>query len=155
MEDAVGSSIVTYNQLAKELDELYQLYAKKSGLSQAAFWILYCVHERREPYTQKELCDIWSYSRQTINSALKNLETQGMVYLDSQPDNRKNKLILLTDTGKRLVERIIVPLAEAEKNVFIQMGADDTQAFLTLTRRHLELFRREISQLHMSPSEDV
>lgn len=155
MQDAVGSSIVAYNQLAKELDELYQLYAKKSGLSEAAFWILYCVHERREPYTQKELCDIWSYSRQTINSALKNLEMQGIVYLKSQPGNRKNKRILLTASGEGLVRRIIVPLVDAEKNVFIQMGEQDTQAFLTLTRRHLELLRREINQMYMSSSEDV
>lgn len=78
MQDSMVEKIVVHNRLAKEIDELYQMYAKKSGMSETAFWILYCVRERKEPYTQKELCDLWSYSRQTINSALKNMQAQGL-----------------------------------------------------------------------------
>ncbi len=152
MEDSIQSKIVAYNQLTKELEELYQLYAKKSGLSETTLWILYCVHERQEPYTQKELCDIWSYSRQTINSALKNLETQGLIELVSLPENRKNKQLLLTASGKKLVNKIILPLVEAEKNAFIQLGEEDSRKFLSLTKRHTELLHMEINQILKSSS---
>lgn len=152
MEDSIHSKIVAYNQLTKELEELYQLYAKKSGLSETTLWILYCVHERQEPYTQKELCDIWSYSRQTINSALKNLETQGLIELVPLPENRKNKQLLLTASGKNLVNKIILPLVEAEKNVFIQLGEEDSRKFLSLTKRHTELLHMEINQILKSSS---
>ncbi len=152
MEDSIQSKIVAYNQLTKELEELYQLYAKKSGLSETTLWILYCVYERQEPYTQKELCDIWSYSRQTINSALKNLETQGLIELVSLPENRKNKQLLLTASGKKLVNKIILPLVKAEKNAFIQLGEEDSQKFLSLTKRHTELLHMEINQILKSSS---
>ena len=147
MRQAIFGKIVTYNQLAKELDELYQFYAKQSGLTESAFWTLYCVREREAPYTQKELCDSWSYSRQTINSALKQLERRGLVALQALPDNRKNKLLTLTPTGEELVKRIVDPLMEAEINAFAALGAACTEAFLQLTRRHVELLRVEIDKV--------
>lgn len=147
MEDLLTAKIVTYNQLAKELDELYQLYAKKSGLSETAFWILYCIHERKEPYTQKELCEIWSYSRQTVNSALKNLEAEGTICLEPVAGNRKNKLLVLTPAGEALVAAVVAPLVQAEKAAFAQLGERETDEFLQLTRRHIELLRAEVSKI--------
>ena len=35
-----------YNQLLKELDDIYRVYAKNCNLSETAFWILYCIKGR-------------------------------------------------------------------------------------------------------------
>lgn len=147
MEDKIIGKMILYNQLAKELDGLYHLYARKSGLSDTAFWILYSVEESQSVYTQKELCEDWSYSRQTVNSALKKLVAQGIIELRPLLDNRKNKQIVLTEAGKALVRDVISPLIEAEKNGFIRLGDQDADEFLRLTRRYLDLFYEEISQV--------
>ena len=114
MNFEMKSNIVTYNQLVKELDDIYKLYSKKSGLSDTVFWILYFIYERKEPYTQTEICDAWYYSRQTVNSALKNLEEKNLVKLIPSKTNRKNKEIFLTEEGLLLARKVIVPLMEAE-----------------------------------------
>ncbi len=144
MQDTIAQSIVLHNQLVKEMEEIYRLYAKKSGVSETAFWILYCVRERKEPYTQKELCDLWSYSRQTINSALKNMQAQGLIRLALAEGNRKNKQILLTSEGKELVKRVIDPLMQAEQNTFAQLGMDNVEQYLQLERRHVQALRKQI-----------
>ena len=42
------------NQLIKEMDDLYRVYAKNCNLSETAFWILYCIQEReKEAFTQE------------------------------------------------------------------------------------------------------
>ena len=68
------AQITLYNQLIKEMDDLYRVYAKNCNLSETAFWILYCIREReKEAFTQREICDYWFYTPQTVNSALKNM----------------------------------------------------------------------------------
>ena len=145
MQDSMVEKIVVHNRLAKEIDELYQMYAKKSGMSETAFWILYCVRERKEPYTQKELCDLWSYSRQTINSALKNMQAQGLIQLVLAQGNRKNKQIVLPLQGEELVKQVVDPLLQAEKRVFSKMGMDNVERYLQLEHQYLQALREEIA----------
>ena len=103
---------------------------------------------------QKELCREWSYSRQTVNSTLKSLETRGLIERRSFPGNRKNKQIFLTPSGKGLVGEIVAPLMEAEKNAFARLGGTETHEYLRLARRHTELFREEVNKILDVSSED-
>lgn len=96
------AQITLYNQLIKEMDDLYRVYAKNCNLSETAFWILYCIREReKEAFTQREICDYWFYTPQTVNSALKNMTEEGLLILRTEEDNRKNKRIYLTEKGER------------------------------------------------------
>lgn len=147
MNNDVFSQLIEYNQLYKELDHLYHNYAKDCGLSNSTLWILYSIYETKGNYTQKNLCELWSYSKQTINSALKNLEKSGFIKLESIPDNRKNKQIVLTDLGNELTEQFIKPLIEAEQNAFRKMSDDERDEFLRLTKKYLDLLDKEISNL--------
>ena len=65
--DKVFSMLIEYNQLFRELDNLYHNYAKSCGLSDSTLWILYSIYEDKEIHTQKDLCESWSYSKQTGN----------------------------------------------------------------------------------------
>ena len=53
------------NRLHKRMDAVYHAYAKQTGLSDAAFWLLYSLYERGAPGTQKDLCNLWFFSPQT------------------------------------------------------------------------------------------
>ena len=66
---------VAFNQLYKQMDELYHAYAKACGVPDTVFWLLYSLYEGGA-YTQHELCQAWHYPPQTVNSALKNMERQ-------------------------------------------------------------------------------
>lgn len=155
MNNEIFAKLVIYNQLFKELDQLYHNYAKSSGLSDTMFWIIYSIQERSEAYTQKELCDIWFYSRQTVNSALKNLEEQKLIELIPSPDNRKNKQIFLTSSGKELAMNVIRPLMEAEENAFSKLGEKNLDEFLRLTQKHNNLLNIEIKKIIKMSSENV
>ncbi len=151
MEEERGKSfaqIVLYNQLIKEMDDLYRVYAKNCNLSETAFWILYCIREREEEaFTQREICEYWFYTPQTVNSALKNMTEEGLLILRAEEGNRKNKRIYLTEKGKEIVEAIVVPLMDAERRALAAIGERETEVFLRIMKRHTELFRREIEEL--------
>ena len=151
MEETGGKSfaqITLYNQLIKEMDDLYRVYAKNCNLSETAFWILYCVREReKEAFTQREICEYWFYTPQTVNSALKNMTEEGLLTLRAEEGNRKNKRIYLTEKGKEIVERIVVPLMDAERRALAAIGEQEAEVFLQTMKKHTELFREEIEEL--------
>ena len=150
MEENRGKSfaqITLYNQLIKEMDDLYRVYAKNCNLSETAFWILYCIREREEAFTQREICEYWFYTPQTVNSALKNMTEEGLLTLRAEEGNRKNKRIYLTEKGKEIVERIVEPLMDAERRALAAIGEQETEAFLRTMKKQTELFRGEIAKL--------
>ena len=81
MADSMMAMVAECNRLHKRMDAVYHAYAKQTGLSDAAFWLLYSLYERGAPGTQKDLCNLWFFSPQTINSALKALEQKGLLTL--------------------------------------------------------------------------
>ena len=68
-----GNRLAEYNSMIKEHENLYRQIAKRFGLSECAFWILYSLRETDVVVTQSELCFALSQPKQTINTALKKL----------------------------------------------------------------------------------
>lgn len=118
IKDNESKQLTEFIQTYKEIDGLCHNYAKTHGLSDTVFYVLYALVDRGSAYPQRELCEDWSYPPQTVNSALKTLETQGVVELIFSPGNRKNKEIHLTDKGRMLAKEIIEPFMEAERSAF-------------------------------------
>ena len=67
-----------YNDITKENDELYREAAKKFGLSVCEFWILYFLRVEYAKPMQSEICSSFYLPKQSIHSALKKLEADGI-----------------------------------------------------------------------------
>lgn len=154
MEQNISSQLTALNRAYKELDDVYHIYAKENNLSDTAFWVLYFVWEREESFTQRELCTDWFYSPQTVNSALKLLERQGLIRLVQTPEDRRNKHILFTPKGKAFGEAIIAPLIQAERKAFSGLSERERTELLSATQRHITLLRQEVSKISNVSSED-
>ena len=139
--------IRAYNGQYKEGNELYHRLARHCGLSDSAFWILYTLREAEGPVRQKQLCDELYLSKQTVNSALKNLEQAGYLRLESAPDNRKNKEIRVTPAGEELLRRTADPVFAVEERAFRRLTEEEREAILRLGRRNLDLLREEAERL--------
>lgn len=147
MKDPIAAQLAAFNQLYKEMDEIYHVYAKEQGISDTVFWILYSLYENNSSYIQKELCSEWHYPPQTVNSALKSLEKQGIISLEAVPGNKKNKLVSLTEHGLALTQRVIARLTDAERNAILSMTADERRTLLSLTEKYTEFLRRHVRRI--------
>lgn len=146
MTDKIQSELMQYNRLQRKLDDFYSSFAKICGLSDSVFWIIYSVMERQEAYTQTELCSMWSFNKQTINTALKNLEADGIIRFEPLEQNRKNKQIFLTDKGIAFAQKTVIPFMEMEKRAFGALDDEERKEFLRLTQKHLDLLRMELNK---------
>lgn len=140
-EEEIIVFIQEFDQLQKRMDSIYNKLAKSSGLSDIAFWIIYTIKNEKETYKQKDLCNMWFYSKQTINSALKKLENQNIIQLISVPENRKNKKVILTAQGKKLAKELIEPVIEIEKKSL--KNIKERMEFLNLFKRYVEMMEEE------------
>ena len=82
--------------LYRESDKLYYELARDCGLSETAYWIMYALEVSGGSVTQRQIASDFSYSKQTVNSALKTLEARGLVELAPDEGDRRAKLVSLT-----------------------------------------------------------
>ena len=141
-----------YNRLYKEEDNLYHRLAKHFGLSDSAFWILYTLESARQPLTQTELRGYLSLSKQTINSALKQLEQEGHLRLSS--GSRRNKYIHLTETGQALAGRTVRPVLKLEERAFLGLTEAERAGLLALERKYLLLLLQESEEIFQHSQEE-
>lgn len=138
--------ISTYNQLLKACDTVYHNAAAAAGLSDCAFWILYAVQDADHVCTQSEICDDSSLPRQTVNSALKKLEKDGYLTLQ-RIGGSVSKAIHLTEAGKALVHKHLLPVIEAEQRACATFTDEEKQQFLTTFQKLVDRLGAEIGQL--------
>lgn len=84
-------------------------------------------------------------SKQTINSALRKLETEGIVYLEIF-EGRKKK-VYLTDKGRQLAEDTVFRVIEAENEIFASWSDEEKRIYIDLTQRYLTDFKEKVKEL--------
>lgn len=147
MKTPIVLVLAAFNRAHKRMNVLYHNYAKAAGISDAAFWLMYSLYEKGGPCTQTELCEAWFFTPQTINSALKSLEKQGLIILDFAPNSRKNKQFFFTEEGEQLVKEKIIPLVQAEEQSFLRLEEQEREALLAITQKHIGVLEEEINRI--------
>ncbi len=129
------------NSLFNEIDIAYHEIALKLGLSDSAMWILYFICENGDECLLSELVSLANISKQTINSALRNLESDEIVYLELIGSRKKK--VCLTDKGKELVKNTVHKLIAGENKIFNSWSKEEYDMYLHLTNRFLNELRSE------------
>jgi DNA-binding MarR family transcriptional regulator len=141
--EKIRQQLRNFNTVIKETDAVYGELAKQSGLSGCAFWLMYSLREADGKCTQKELCDQWVISKQTVNSALKGLEKSGYVSLISSETDKRNKYITLTDKGILFARKNIDIVFELEELAFNKMSVAERAAIIEISQKYQKLLRSE------------
>lgn len=131
------------NQM-KEYDWIYHEFAAKCGLSDTAMWILYLISDETQSYTQQDLCRQCHFPKQTINTALNNLVKNGQAALEPIPGTRNSKRIILTDSGRKLIEATIDRLKKAENAAYRTFTDEELASYLDMTVRLNKYLRDEL-----------
>lgn len=145
MENYVTKDIKRFNHLTSEIDAVYHEAALKLGLSDSAMLILYTICNYGDNCMLSDICHLSGTSKQTINSALRKLETEGLIYLENI--NGRKKSVHLTEKGKTVAEHTVVRLIRMENEVFDSWTETERTLYLDLTQRFLNEMKEKLSQL--------
>ncbi len=103
-----------YYTVWQEYNSVYEEWAKAHGLSVNSLLVLSALHDGMEECTQKKISQKWRIPKQTINVVLKDMERRELVEMFPMQEDRRNKLIRFTESGKEYADTIISKLRKVE-----------------------------------------
>ena len=145
MRETTSKIMKRFNYLLGELDAVYHDMSLKLGLSDSAMNILYTICDQGDRCLLQNICRWSGLSKQTINSAIRKLETEGVVYLERA--GSRNKDVCLTEQGMELAERTVGRIMQAENEIFASWTEEDVEKYLELTAHFLAAIREKVEQM--------
>lgn len=143
MDYSLSTEVQHFNILSSEIEKAYHYAAQKFGLSDSVMLILYTLSCNNGECLLKDIT--YGASKQTINSALRKLENDKIIY--SKVFEGRKKKIFLTEEGKQFAQNTVSNIIKIENKIFDSWSDKDKNIYIELTQKYLEDFRREIKEL--------
>lgn len=145
MSENLSAELRNLNHLINEIDYAYHEAALKLGLSDSAMMILYTICNSGKECLLSDIMRLSGISKQTVNSALRKLETDGIVYLKSAGGRKKT--VCLTEKGEIFTENTVLKILNIEYEIINEWTKDEWEYYLKLNQRYLEKFKEKIKEL--------
>ena len=139
----IRQQIQIVNSAICRVTELYGIWAKKNGMSYNTMMTLYALNQNKV-YTQKQISDEWLIPKQTVNTVVKDLEKQGFIRFEHSNNDKKQKIIILTEKGKSFADEKLKSLYKMEENAMMAMGEDKRKMLIDGNLAFLEFFENEV-----------
>ena len=124
---------------------LYHEAAVKTGISDSVQNILYVLCERDGQCLQSEISKLTGISRQTINSAIRKLEKEEIVYL--KQGKGRNTILCLTEKGKKYSQEKIMPIHEIENKIWNEWTEEEQRQYLALTKKYRDGIKKYLEAI--------
>ena len=145
MSHPLHDPVFRINCLMEDIDSLYHQAAFKLGVSDSVLFILYMVHTHGGTCLLHDIYRLSGISKQTINSAIRKLEHEGIVYLEKH--NGKEKMVCLTEKGQSYANQTAAKLLESEYHAFYDWSEEEIGTYLRLIEKHSLSLRKQIEAL--------
>lgn len=109
-------------------DGIYYRFAKRIGTKENTLALFYALSDG-EPHSQKEICDEWIIPRTTINTIVRECVEGGYIRLEKST-RMKEKMLLLTESGKKRAHEWMDDLFAAEQEAFAKTSSQYGDEFV-------------------------
>lgn len=137
--------ICSLNKSFNGINAAYAELAKIFGLNYNAFMIIYNM-EQMEKCTQKGLCDSLMLSKSTVHSILLAFIEKGLVTLEADTNNKKERIIVPTEEGAIFFRKVCKDAHEIEKTVMEKMGDKKYEQYLSLSREYETILKKQVKE---------
>lgn len=123
-----------YCKFRDEQFALYDEYAKRHGMLMKTLLVVNALFYTKDGMTQAEICKRTFHSKQTVNLIIKHLLADGYVTVAETPENRRNKIVQMTDAGRAYYEKIVRHITWAEDTAMSMFTPDEQKQLIDLSR---------------------
>lgn len=124
-------------------NSLYTKIAAELGIGYPEFGVLYALKINGDQ-TQKEISTAFGLLKPTVNTVVRDLKKRGIVTLVQCTEDKRERLVSLTDIGKIYCDKIIEPILNMENNVFKIIGKERLEQMHELMELYNTLLEIEI-----------
>ena len=137
--------LAIFNATINGSEEIYRAVAKSFGLSDCAFWILYCMRQSEEKVTQKDICSFIYQPKQTVHSALKKMVEDGLIEVGDY-NGKRHKYVTLTEKGEAFSKKTIDLVLAEEIAIFEDMDVSEREIAMKLLAKYSDSLSRRMGK---------
>ncbi len=127
----------------QKLNYAYEEYAKQYGLTYISLFILQLIEDG---VTQKEICDILYFPKQTVNKVILSFEKKGFIKLKECNQDKRSRIILLTEKGREFQNQVIPTINQAEFTAFAALSTYEQEMITGLWEKYTDVCVAEIGE---------
>ena len=139
-----------YCKFRDEQFSLYDEYAKRHGMLMKTLLVVNVLFYARDGMTQTEICKRTFQSKQTVNLIIKNLLSDSYVTVTEVPENKRNKIVQMTEAGKAYCEKVVRHITWAEDTAMSMFTQEEQKQLIDLSRT----FTKNLTELINQETED-
>ena len=145
MNPHIGKDIHQINYLTSEMEALYHQASLKLGITDSVSIVLYTIYDTGEDCLLSDIYKKSGISKQTVNSAIRGLEADGILFLEQHTG--RSKRIVLTEKGKQYMKMTVEKLYEAEVRALESWSKEEINSYIHLMGKYVACFRKQIGTL--------
>lgn len=139
--------IDSYYDSYYRIDYLYYEWAADHGIQDTTMFVLNEIYMEKDECTQKQVTENLGYPKQTVSFIMNKLERQGIITREKSPHDQRNNIVKLTESGKRLADKLIKEMKQAEIEAYKNMTEEErvlvTEGLKTLADALEKSFRKK------------
>ena len=140
-----------YCKFRDEQFALYDEYAKRHGMMMKTLLVVNVLFYAKDGMTQKDICQRTFQSKQTVNLIIKNLLAENYVTVTEVPENKRSKIVQMTDAGRAYCEKVVRHITWAEDTAMSMFTPEEQKQLIDLSRT----FTNNLTRLVNQEMEDV
>lgn len=145
MKETSRENLRRFNYLFGETEAAYHEAYHKLGYADSAMKILYAICDNGGSCLLQTVRRRSGLNKQTVNSAIRKLEAEGILYLENAGAKAKNAC--LTAHGQAVAEQTAMRILQIEKDIFACWSEEEVEAYLRLTEQFLNDFRERTARI--------
>lgn len=143
-----------YCKFRDEQFALYDEYAKRNGILMKTLLVVnvlfYDKVYEKGGMTQRDICARTFQSKQTVNLIIQNLLKDAFVTVEERKDNKREKLVQMTEAGMAHYEKVVRHITWAEDTAMSMFTPEEQKQLIALSRTFTqnltELVNRETEE---------
>lgn len=142
-QETFENQMERFYQLWYDIRQQYSSWAKEQGTTYNVITTIRTILKEQGHCTQKLICERQHLPKQTVNTILKDFEEKGLVTFSESTEDKRNKLITLTESGLTYAKETSAALYQKDFEVANKMGFDRMESLIENLSLYAQLYREE------------
>ena len=135
-----------YCKFRDEQFALYDEYAKRNVMLMKTLLVVNALFYAESGMTQTEIGQRTFQSKQTVNLIIKNLLAESYVTVTEVPENKRNKIVQMTEAGRAYYEKVVRHITWAEDTAMAMFTAEEQKQLIDLSRTFTKNLAKLVNQ---------
>lgn len=133
------------SRLMSASHQLYNQWAKKNGISYNILAVFYSIIHYPN-CTQKDISEHWGLAKQTVFSVCQQLVKQELIIFLTDDEDKRSKILYLSDKGKSIAQPIIDKIYTIEMAVIKQFGEQEMNDLVLNLQKLSGIIKQQIKE---------